>query len=64
VAAEGSEKIQEIAAKASISKNEVAKQLSELLTQVIDELTPKGKLPDAVMLGESIGMLKKKFFGS
>jgi uncharacterized protein YidB (DUF937 family) len=64
VAAEGSEKIQKIAAKASISKDEAAKHLSELLPQVIDELTPKGKLGDAAMLGESISMQKKKFFGS
>jgi len=60
----GSEKIQEIAAKAGISKDEVAKHLSELLPQVIDKLTPNGKIPDAAMLGESISMLKKNFFDS
>ena len=60
----GSEKIQEIAAKVGISKDEAAKHLSELLPQVIDKLTPNGKLPNANMLEEGISMLKKNFFSS
>ena len=60
----GSEKIQEIAAKAGISNGDVAKHLSELLPQVIDKLTPNGKLPNANSLEEGISMLKKSFFGS
>ncbi len=58
-----SEKIQEIATKVGISKDDAARHLSELLPQVIDKLTPDGKLPDANALQEGIGMLKKKFFG-
>ncbi len=60
----GSEKIQEIAAKVGISKEDAAKHLSALLPEVIDKLTPNGKLPDANMLQEGMSMLKKKFFGS
>ncbi len=60
----GSEKIQEIATKAGISRDDAAKHLSELLPQIIDKMTPNGKLPDATMLDEGINMLKKKFFGS
>ncbi len=60
----GSEKIQEIATTAGISRDDVAKHLSELLPQIIDKLTPNGKLPDATMLDEGINMLKKRFSGT
>ena len=60
----GSEKIQEIAAKVGISTDEVANHLSNILPQVIDKLTPNGKLPNADMLEGGLSTLKKKFFGS
>ncbi len=60
----GLEKIQEIASKAGISRDDAAKHLSELLPQIIDKLTPNGKIPDANMLEEGVSTLKKKFFGS
>jgi len=57
----GPEKIQEIAAKAGIAKDDAAKHLSELLPQIIDKLTPNGNLPNAAALEEGISMVKKLF---
>lgn len=39
--------LQDIAAKFGINTNEVAGQLSGLLPQIIDKLTPDGKIPDS-----------------
>ena len=60
----GSDKIQQIATKLSLSKDAASQQLSELLPQMIDKLTPNGKLPEAGKLGEALGMLKSKFLSS
>ena len=57
----GSDKIQEIAAKVGISKDAASQHLSELLPQIIDKLTPNGKLPEAGKLGEALNMLKSAF---
>ena len=57
----GSDKIQQIAAKVGISKDAASQHLSELLPQIIDKLTPNGKLPDAGKLGEALNMLKSTF---
>jgi uncharacterized protein YidB (DUF937 family) len=60
----GSDKIQQIAAKVGISKDAASQHLSELLPQIIDKLTPDGKLPEAGKLGEALNMLKSKFLSS
>ena len=60
----GSDKIQQIAAQAGISKDAVSQQLSKLLPQFIDKLTPDGKLPEAGKLGDALNMLKSKFLSS
>jgi len=60
----GADKIQQIAEKVGISKDAVSQHLSELLPQIIDKLTPNGKLPDAGKLGEALNMLKSKFLSS
>ena len=60
----GSDKIQQIATKLGLSKDAASQQLSELLPQMIDKLTPNGKLPEAGKLGEALGMLKSKFLSS
>ncbi|HEY6011196.1 MAG TPA: YidB family protein [Nitrospirota bacterium] len=57
----GSDKIQQFAASVGISKDAVSQQLSQLLPQIIDKLTPDGKLPAAGDLGGALDMLKKKF---
>ncbi len=41
----GSEKLQQIASQAGVSKDEVRNQLAQHLPQVVDRATPDGKLP-------------------
>ena len=60
----GSEKIQQIAEKVGISKDSASQHLSELLPQIIDKLTPNGKLPEAGKLGDALNMLKSKLMSS
>lgn len=60
----GSDKIQQIATKVGLSKDAASQHLSELLPQIIDKLTPDGKLPEAGKLGEALSMLKSKFLSS
>lgn len=43
--AAGHDLIDELAAKAGISAEELKKKLAEILPQAIDKLTPEGKLP-------------------
>lgn len=57
----GSEKIQQIAEKVGMSKDAVSQNLSQLFPQLIDKLTPNGKLPEADKLGDALNMLKNKF---
>jgi len=56
----GSDIVQQIAGKAGVSKDAVSQNLSELLPQLIDKLTPDGKLPDAGKIGEALNILKNK----
>jgi uncharacterized protein YidB (DUF937 family) len=60
----GSDRIQQIAQKVNISKDTAAQHLSELLPQIIDQLTPNGKLPEAGNLTEAFNMLKKRMLSS
>jgi uncharacterized protein YidB (DUF937 family) len=60
----GSDKIQQIAEKAGISKDSVSQQLSKLLPQIIDKLTPDGNLPEVSKVGETLNILKNKFLSS
>jgi uncharacterized protein YidB (DUF937 family) len=57
----GSDKIQQIAEKVGVSKDAALQNLSQLLPQIIDKLTPNGKLPEADKLGETLNTLKKTF---
>lgn len=60
----GGENIQQIAEKMGISKDAVSQQLSQLLPQLIDKLTPNGKLPEVGKLGEALNVLKNQFLSS
>ena len=57
----GSEKIKEIAGSLGMSDNQVSGGLASLLPQLIDKLTPEGKLPDDSALEQSLGSLLQKF---
>ncbi len=60
----GDQPIQEMAQKVGTSSQEVSSLLANLLPTVIDQLTPKGALPEGGMLEQGLSMLKKKFPGS
>lgn len=57
----GSEKIKEIAGSLGMSDNQVSGGLASLLPQLIDKLTPEGKLPDDNSLEQHLGSLLQKF---
>jgi len=51
----GEEGIEEIANKTGMNKEEITGQLSDILPQAIDKVTPEGKLPDANEGGIDLG---------
>ena len=53
--------IQQIAQQLGSSKSEVAGSLANLLPDIIDKLTPTGKLPEGDQLLQGLEMLKKNF---
>jgi uncharacterized protein YidB (DUF937 family) len=56
----GVEKIQEIAQKLGISGTEASQSLASLLPQIIDKLTPEGKMPEGGILEHGLNLLKNK----
>ena len=57
----GSETLQNLAAKAGISTEEVTAKLSELLPDLIDKMTPDGVIPEGGVLEKGMEFLKSKF---
>ena len=53
--------IQQIAQQLGSSKSEVSGGLANLLPDIIDKLTPTGKLPEGDQLNQGLEVLKKKF---
>ncbi len=53
--------IQQIAQQLGSSKSEVAGSLANLFPDIIDKLTPTGKLPEGNQLSQGLEMLKKSF---
>ena len=53
----GSDQIKNIAAKLGMDTNEVKSQLSNLLPQVVDKLTPDGKVPEGDIMSKGMDML-------
>ncbi|HYA19135.1 MAG TPA: YidB family protein [Burkholderiales bacterium] len=57
----GNEKIQKLAGKLGISTDQLSVQLAETLPQVIDKLTPNGKIPESgELLAKGMELLKGK----
>jgi len=56
----GSDKIQAIASALGISGSEASNGLAALLPQVIDHLTPDGKVPEGGLLEQGLNILKQK----
>ncbi len=59
----GSDKIQEIAQKLGISGSDASSGLAALLPQIVDKLTPDGKVPEGGMLEQGLSSLKKLLGG-
>ncbi len=59
----GSDQIQQISEKAGVSQEEASKGLAGLLPEIIDKLTPDGKMPEGDMIAQGLDTLKRKLFG-
>jgi uncharacterized protein YidB (DUF937 family) len=59
----GSGRIQELAGSLGQSNADVTKGLASVLPQLVDQLTPDGKLPAGNDAGDMLGQLAKKFLG-
>lgn len=59
----GAEQIQRISKDVGVSQEETSKGLAGLLPEIIDKLTPDGKVPDSDMLAQGLNTLKGKLFG-
>jgi uncharacterized protein YidB (DUF937 family) len=57
----GTESITEIAGKVGVSRNQISEGLASILPQLIDKLTPDGKLPEGSMLEKSLSALADKY---
>ena len=55
----GGDFIRQVAEKLGISISEVSGNLARLLPEIIDKLTPNGKLPDGDQLRQGLELLKK-----
>lgn len=53
----GPEKIQEISSQTGMDNNAITGQLSKLLPQVVDKLTPDGKVPEGDILSQGKDLL-------
>jgi uncharacterized protein YidB (DUF937 family) len=60
----GSDKIQEIAQKLGISGTDASGGLAAILPQIIDKLTPEGKLPEGNLFDQGLDFLKKSLSGN
>ena len=59
----GSDKIQELAAKAGISSEALSSGLAQMLPGVVDKLTPNGEVPSGDLMEQGLALLKGKLFG-
>ena len=54
----GNKSVADIAKKAGITSDDAASQLSKLLPQVVDKLTPSGKVPTGDIMAQGMDLLK------
>ena len=59
----GSDKIQELAAKAGLSTDALSSGLAQMLPGVVDKLTPNGEVPSGDLMEQGLALLKGKLFG-
>jgi uncharacterized protein YidB (DUF937 family) len=54
----GSDMVTKLAGQAGVSTDEIASHLSQLLPQVVDKLTPEGKIPQGDLVSKGMDLLK------
>jgi uncharacterized protein YidB (DUF937 family) len=59
----GEETLQQIAQQAGLAQEHAASGLAQLLPQIIDKLSPNGKVPHEDLVREGLSLLKGKLFG-
>jgi len=59
----GEDTIRGISEKLGLSGGDTSNNLAELLPQLIDKLTPEGKLPEGGLLEQGFALLKGKIMG-
>jgi uncharacterized protein YidB (DUF937 family) len=58
----GADKIQQISENAGVSQEDASEGLAGLLPEIIDKLTPDGKVPESDVLAQGLNKLKGKLF--
>lgn len=59
----GQDRIQHVAGAANMSEQDTSRGLASLLPQLVDKLTPDGKLPENDAAGNSLSQLAGRFLG-
>ncbi len=59
----GADQIQQISENVGVSQEEASKGLAGLLPEIIDKLTPDGKVPEGDVVAQGLNKLKSKLFG-
>jgi uncharacterized protein YidB (DUF937 family) len=57
----GTERVQAMAKAAGVSTEDASGKLASLLPQIVDSLTPNGRIPEGGLLEKGFAMLKGKF---
>lgn len=58
----GDDQIRQISKNAGVSQKEASEGLAGMLPEIIDKLTPDGKVPESDMLSKGLDMLKRRLF--
>lgn len=56
----GSERLRGLSEKAGLGQEEISGGLASILPEIIDKLTPQGRIPDSSLLEEELMEMKKK----
>lgn len=59
----GPDRVREVARDAGVTEQEASQGLSSVLPQLVDRLTPDGKLPDSNKANETLAQLARQFLG-
>jgi uncharacterized protein YidB (DUF937 family) len=57
----GRDSLERIASQAGLTEEQASTGLSQILPEVVDRVTPQGKVPDLDALAASVGDLQRRF---